>query len=88
MGARKVTPPAEEFPGGLEWFETVNGDRDAQCARCGSSVGVLDIHDYESVELFCMSRPEWCAQNPIKGRSHVRGAHFPIDTDITQGSPQ
>lgn len=70
----------DNFKGGVEWYDVddIVGEV-CQCARCGSSCGSdvyhEDLNDEEgTVFWFCLSSPEWCEANPMKGREHVRGA--------------
>lgn len=69
---------------GVEYFDNGDGQDDAQCARCGSSVTWTDCPDCGGVgdievEVcrtckgrgvldFCLSSPEWCEAHPLPGR--------------------
>jgi hypothetical protein len=60
---------------GVEFFR-VGDEEDVQCARCGSSVGDTDERTEDGrVVYVCLSSPEWCEKNPIRGREFQKGAH-------------
>lgn len=45
-------------------------DWECQCARCGSSMAYPCAA--EGLTWMCLSSPEWCEANPLKGREQVR----------------
>lgn len=61
---------------GVEWFST-GEDEECQCARCGSSCSP-EVTGYgcgDGVVVYvCLSSPEWCKSNPIRGREFQCGA--------------
>lgn len=62
---------------GIEFFEVEYGT-DAQCARCGSSVTLVEDTTLDGSGFdghVCLSDPEWCDAHPLPGREQQMGGH-------------
>lgn len=70
----------DRIESGVEFYIDLDGDEDAQCARCGSSVfsecveESIDGSYGGGVVHACISSPEWCDAHPMPGRESQKGA--------------